>query len=96
MGRRTSTKVKCAFPIVDARQRIVGWTRTAPQYVGGFLRHRDAEAKLGSVVVAAFVEIEALQDAVKAGAPADWQGPWRCLGLCAPALADPNPTNRSA
>jgi hypothetical protein len=94
MGQRTRPVPRCEFPIVDNRRRIVGWTRTVPHYIDGVLRHPEAEAILKGAVVAAYVEIQAPQEAVRAGAPAGWQGPWRCLGLCAPALADLKPANR--
>src|SRR5690349_161658 len=69
------------IPIVDECLRIVGWTYHVPMVSGYTLRHSEAEALLGGPVDCAFIEIDQRTDAVRAGAPFNWCGPWRCLAL---------------
>ena len=71
-----------ATPIVDARRVIIGWTDVKPDVYGTNIRHADAEGLLGSKIVSACVEIADPANALRAGAPSGWNGPWRCLALC--------------
>ena len=70
------------IPIVGDAKRIVGWTDKVPRYHGTILRHPEAEALLGRAITCTYVEIDRGPDALRAGAPPDWNGPWRCLALC--------------
>jgi len=71
------------FPIFDRECRLVGWTRQGPEFSSTLLRHPYAERLAGGTVSCAYVQIEDPADAKRAGAPAGWKEPWRCLGLCA-------------
>jgi hypothetical protein len=77
-----------SIPIVGADRTIVGWTDTIPQIVGVSLHHADAEKLVGGRIVAIYIEVENPRDAVKAGAPKDWRGTWRCLALCSERITD--------
>jgi hypothetical protein len=71
-----------ATPIVDARRVIVGWTDVKPNVYASNIRHADAEHLVGSKIVSACVEISDPTNALRAGAPSGWNGPWRCMALC--------------
>lgn len=68
--------------ILNCRQEVIGWTCTSPEFLNGELRHFEAEAILGGHVLAVYVRLDNVDDARRAGAPPDWNNPWRCLGLC--------------
>jgi len=74
-----------AIPIVDEEAVIAGWTNTAPEIRAGQLFHPEAERLIGAHY-ASYVEIHDRHDAIRAGAPANWRSPWRCLGLCSGKL----------
>jgi hypothetical protein len=74
-----------AIPIVDEEAMVVGWTDTPPEVRAGQLFHPDAERLIGAHY-ASYVEIHDRQYAIRAGAPANWRSPWRCLGLCSGKL----------
>jgi hypothetical protein len=78
---RNSLPYKAAVPIVNDRSEIVGWTEKAPVVHGTMLCHEDAERLVGPLAVL-YVQIDNHGAAVRAGAPPDWNGPWRCLALC--------------
>jgi hypothetical protein len=69
------------FPIVDGYLHVVGWTAAAPEMSRGMLRHAEAERIFGGPITCVYVELETLEDAIAAGAPAHWRGPWRCLAI---------------
>jgi hypothetical protein len=75
------------IPIIDKKRRIIGWSKESPYYVAGVLHHPEAEDLLGGAVIATFVQIDG-EEAAKAGAPPNWPGPWRCIGLCPPSVAE--------
>ena len=83
IGRRLgeSKAIGRGTPIIDASMRIVGWTLDAPLIRGAELRHREAESLVGGPIDAVYVQLHNLEDAIAAGAPVDWKGPWRCLAL---------------
>jgi hypothetical protein len=68
------------IPIVDGLRRIVGWTDQGPQVIGLSLRHLEAESLLGGPVSCAYIELEG-ENALAAGAPPTWRGPWRCVAI---------------
>ena len=70
------------IPIIDRDFRIVCWTAIAPDVRGFTLQHADAERLLGTAVRCLYVELTDPRDSRNAGAPPDWQGPWRCLAIC--------------
>jgi hypothetical protein len=74
-----------SVPIVNAQRQIVGWTDTLPENISATMRHPDAEKLVGGQVTAAFVGIDDPETAKRAGAPEDWKGTWRCIGLCSMA-----------
>ena len=78
---KTPLSYKAAVPIVNERCEIVGWTEKSPVVNGAELRHADAERLVGPIA-ALYVQIENRADAVLAGAPPRWNGPWHCLALC--------------
>ena len=84
---RAAASTNTAIPIVDAQRRIVGWTAITPELRGAALFQPDAERILGTPIVAMYVRIEDAHDAQRAGAPAGWQGAWRCLALCSERMA---------
>jgi hypothetical protein len=67
---------------VDAHHRVVGWTASPPAVEDGGLRHRGAERLLGGRVFCTQVALLRPVDVQRAGGPASWTGPWRCLALC--------------
>src|SRR5262245_26358738 len=81
MGRKCRYLPSCFIPIVNNKRVIVGWTDTAPKCIDAALRHADAE-KLVGPLKCLYVQIDAAADKHRAGAPAGWIGPWRCLALC--------------
>lgn len=68
---------------MDRNRRIIGWTTRAPESTGMTIRHAEAEKVVGGAVTCAYVEIADHEAAARAGAPADWRGPWRCLAIVA-------------
>jgi hypothetical protein len=68
-------------PIVDERERIIGWTKTTPELYGAVVHHEQAERLVGGPVECAFIEIADKKAAAAAGAPIGWRGSWRCLAL---------------
>lgn len=68
------------IPIVDRGLHVIGWTDTVPQILATTISHREAEKIVGGPVTCAYVEV-AGDNAIAAGAPHDWRGPWRCLAL---------------
>lgn len=84
---RATASTNMAIPIVDAQRRIVGWTAITPELRGTSLFQPEAEGLLGTPIVAMYVRIEDAHDAQRAGAPAGWQGAWRCLALCSERMA---------
>jgi hypothetical protein len=87
-GRR-QLQANWEIPIIDAKRRIAGWTKLAPEYRGAMLFHAEAERLVGGTVLCAYVQIEDQHDASRAGAPAGWQGTWRCLALCSEKALSP-------
>lgn len=79
--RRFSQEVRGEVPIVDGNCRIIGWTSTAPTTVDAAVRHPDAEKLAGGPVTCGYVQITDKEAARRAGAPADWSEPWRCLAI---------------
>ena len=75
-----------SIPIVDEHGRIVGWADTTPVIRGMALYQPDAARLLGESFLANYVRIDDPEDAARAGAPAGWSGPWRCLALCSARL----------
>ncbi len=71
----------CQIPIVDHRLQIVGWTAQPPEFRDGALHHPEAERLVGDPIEPIYVEIYDAADARRAGAPAGWTKPWRCLAL---------------
>jgi hypothetical protein len=78
-----------AIPIVNARRQIVGWTDAAPQIYGYIVSHPDAERLIGKPIVCVYIRILNPDDALRAGAPRDWPGEWRCLALCSERALSP-------
>ena len=70
------------IPMIDKTGRVVGWTTTAPIVSAGRMRHPGAKMHFTGDFSTRYVELVDAKDAVKAGAPAGWPEPWRCLGLC--------------
>jgi hypothetical protein len=70
------------IPIVCDARKIVGWTSQVPEATGSALRHAEAERLLGGPISCVYVEIDNPHDALRAGAPPEWSGPWRCLAIC--------------
>src|SRR5258708_5889063 len=75
------------IPIVDEDGEVVGWTDEAPSFVEGQLVHSQASRLLRAALSTAFVEIVCQESAIRAGAPATWQGPWQCAVICPAGLA---------
>jgi hypothetical protein len=80
--RRTASTTPGCIPIVDAAHALVGWTDTAPIVENGRLRHAKAERLLGGAIFCTQIALIRREEIVRAGGPADWVGPWRCLALC--------------
>jgi hypothetical protein len=80
--RRRVAGTPCYIPIVNAMHEIVGWTDLAPTVESGRLRHAKAEHALRGPIFCTQVALTRLPDIVRAGGPANWAGPWRCLALC--------------
>lgn len=70
------------IPIVSDAGKILGWTDQVPELQGTNLRHAEAERLLGGPVSCTYVQIDNEADAQRAGAPKEWNGPWRCLAIC--------------
>jgi hypothetical protein len=68
------------IPIVDGHRQVVGWSDEGPQLKGLSLRHPEAESLLGGPISCGFIELQG-EDAVVAGAPPTWRGPWRCIAI---------------
>src|SRR5262245_49378324 len=82
-GRRRRVAAMASYiPIVNAMHDIVGWTEVAPMVENGRLRHGKAERVLNGPIFCTQVALTRLPDIVRAGGPANWMGPWRCLALC--------------
>lgn len=81
-GRRRRLAPAYCIPIVDAAHEVVGWTETAPVVENGRLRHAKAERLLGGAIFCTQVALTGPEEIVRAGGPANWLGPWRCLALC--------------
>jgi hypothetical protein len=79
------------IPIVNRNRRIIGWTQESPQATGAILRHIEAEKVVGGPVTATYIQITNRSAAERAGAPAGWIEPWRCLAIIAVADADGGP-----
>ena len=71
-----------AIPIVNHAHEIVGWTSTAPAVENGRLRHAEAERALRGPIFCTQIALLNPHDICRAGGPANWSGPWRCLALC--------------
>lgn len=71
-----------AIPIVNHAHEIVGWTSTAPAVENGRLRHAEAERALRGAIFCTQVALLNTHEIRRAGGPANWSGPWRCLALC--------------
>ncbi|MGH7005457.1 MAG: hypothetical protein ACREIP_16065 [Alphaproteobacteria bacterium] len=69
------------IPIINRSGDVVGWTDSPPSLVSGRLEHRKAAALLKAELKATYVEISG-EDALRAGAPPNWEQPWRCLAIC--------------
>lgn len=80
--RRVAGTTHCCIPIVDAAHALVGWTETAPIVENGRLRHAKAEHLLGGAIFCTQIALSRGEEIVRAGGPANWVGPWRCLALC--------------
>lgn len=87
---RNPLNYKAAVPIVNDRREIVGWTDTPPLLRGGTICHDEAEALVGTLI-AQYVQINDHEAAIRAGAPQDWRGPWRCLALCSDRIPPVSP-----
>jgi hypothetical protein len=70
------------IPIIGGGGKILGWTDQVPELQGTNLRHAEAERLLGGAVSCTYVQIDNRADALRAGAPPGWNGPWRCLAIC--------------
>lgn len=70
------------IPIVDGTHAVVGWTENAPEIESGRLRHAAAERLLGGPIFCTQVALIRPDEVARAGGPANWPGPWRCLALC--------------
>lgn len=75
------------IPIVNDAHDIVGWTQAAPTVENGRLRHPEAERAVRGPIFCTQIALLRPQDIVRAGGPAGWMGPWRCLALCPVANA---------
>lgn len=79
---RRALRTRWQVPIVNRHRQIVGWTSENPQVTAGrYMRHTYAEQLVRDPIICAYVEIADQAAAVRAGAPAGWQDPWRCLAL---------------
>ena len=80
---RQSSQNTWQIPIVDRHRRIIGWTSEDPQLMADPLRvrHVQAEELVGGPVVCTYVQISDPAAARRAGAPPEWQQPWRCIAL---------------
>ena len=71
------------IPIVDADQRIIGWsTQEANVGAGGEVIHLDAQKLISGPLVCACIRVYDPVHAARAGAPPGWKGEWRCLAIC--------------
>jgi hypothetical protein len=68
--------------IVGPGGKILGWTSKVPEVQGMILRHAEAERLLGGGLSCTYVQIDDRDDATRAGAPPEWNGPWRCIAIC--------------
>ena len=82
-NRRRKQEARWQVPIVDENRRIVGWTSEGPEAGASGTRHAAAEKLIGGPVTCAYVQISDRRAAACAGAPADWNEPWRCLAIVA-------------
>jgi hypothetical protein len=73
---------RTSIPIVDAELHVIGWTASPPVVEDGGLRHRGAERLLGGRIFCTQIALLHPGDILRAGGPAAWLGPWRCLALC--------------
>jgi hypothetical protein len=75
------------IPVLDAQGRVVGWTTTPPTMQNGKLVHDGASRLLKSELATGEVVLTEAEDIRRAGAPAGWDRPWRCLAICPAASA---------
>lgn len=80
--RRRAPGAPVSIPVVNGEHAIVAWTDAAPDVEGGRLRHATAERLLGVAIFCTQVALARPADIARAGGPANWVGPWRCLALC--------------
>lgn len=84
------------FPFIDKAGRVVGWTSTSPEFVGGTIHHPEAAGHFPGPLAPNYVELSDLSHLAQAGAPAGWTDPWRCIGLCEVASGQEKPVMRAA
>ena len=80
-GRLRYADRPALMPIINANRQIIAWSRDVPVYLGGQLRHYEAERLIGDFRVC-YVEVWDAELAKRAGAPSEWEGSWRCLAVC--------------
>jgi hypothetical protein len=80
--RRLASTTPGSIPIVGGAHEVVGWTERAPVIENGRLRHAEAERVLGGPIFCTQVALTSPAEIARAGGPANWTGPWRCLALC--------------
>ena len=80
--RRRLATAPGSIPIVGGAHEVVGWTDQAPVIENGRLRHAEAERVLGGPIFCTQVALTSPAEIMRAGGPANWTGPWRCLALC--------------
>ena len=81
------------IPIVDLDARIVAWTCETPKQINARVIHSEAQALLRGPLGVAVIEVSA-ENAMRAGAPANWSKPWRCVAICQENLAQAIASNR--
>ena len=86
MGRGTPMRdrpgLSWAIPIVDRERRIIGWSDYPPTLRGNDIWNVDAARLLGPRLGTVEIELANIEDAMRAGAPTSFTGPWRCLAIC--------------
>lgn len=70
------------IPFIDKAGRVIGWTSTSPEFVGGKFHHPEAASHFPGAVAPNYVELTEPSHLAQAGAPAGWTDLWRCIGLC--------------
>lgn len=78
-----------SIAIVDRLGNVVGWTDTPPSVIGGRLVHPDAAALIGEDLSTSNIQLTEAEHVARAGAPAGWPGPWRCMALCPQGVGAP-------